>query len=52
MTVTKLTGHVAAELTDVDLRVPLSEETVAALRQGLADHHVLVVRDHHRRVRR
>lgn len=41
----KLTGFLGAEFPGVDLAEPLSEATAAALRSGLDEHHVLVVRD-------
>ena len=40
-----LTGALGAELLDIDLASPLSEATVAAIRQALLDHLVIFFRD-------
>lgn len=43
----KLTGNLGAELTGIDLSLPISDETAAALRYELGKHHVIVMRDQH-----
>jgi taurine dioxygenase len=42
-----LSEHTGVELRGVDLRDPLDESDVAALRRALADRHLLVFRDQH-----
>lgn len=45
VTIDRITGHVGAMIGGVDLRRPLSPETVAALRQALLDYGVIFLRD-------
>lgn len=45
MTVRRLTGAIAAEVSGVDLTQPLSEPTFAAVREAFLEHCVLVFRD-------
>jgi taurine dioxygenase len=45
MTVQPLTASIGAEVTGVDLSAPLSDATVAGIRQALLDHLVLFFRD-------
>lgn len=45
LTITPLTPHIGAEVTGVDLKQRLPEDTVARLRQALVDHIVLVIRE-------
>src|SRR5258708_29209989 len=44
-TITPLTPHTGAEVTDLDLAKPIDAETKAALNRAWARHHVLVIRD-------
>jgi taurine dioxygenase len=46
-TITPLTDHTGAEIAGLDFTQPVDIETRGALQRGLADHHVLVVRDQH-----
>jgi len=45
LTIHPLPGGLGAELTDVDLRPPMADETSAAIRQAFLSHRVLVVRE-------
>jgi taurine dioxygenase len=45
LSVTPLTAAIGAEIAGVDLRRPLADETVAAVRQALLDHLVVFFRD-------
>lgn len=45
MNITKLSPHIGAEVTGVDLTAPLDAETRAALNSALADNVALVIRD-------
>lgn len=44
-TVEKIAPAIGAEIGQIDLRAPLDDDTVAALRKALVDHKVLVFRD-------
>jgi taurine dioxygenase len=46
-TTTKLTGFVGAELSDLDLNKPISDDTANLLRHSLSAHHMIVVRNQH-----
>jgi taurine dioxygenase len=43
--ITRLTGFLGAEMSDVDLRLLDDRDLRSALRAALSDHHVLVIRD-------
>jgi taurine dioxygenase len=45
LTIAPLSGTVGAEIGGIDVSRPLDETTVAALRQALVEHHVIVLRD-------
>ncbi len=45
LTVRRIAGHIGADVDGVDLRGPLDEATVAALRSALLEHRVIVFRD-------
>src|ERR1700761_8491910 len=42
--VTRLAGHIGAEITGVDTGTPLSDEVIAKIRQTLLDHKVVFLR--------
>jgi alpha-ketoglutarate-dependent taurine dioxygenase len=44
-TITPLTDHTGAEITGVDFRKPVGDDTRAAMNRALAEHHVVVIRD-------
>ena len=45
MQVTKLSPHIAAEVTGIDLREPVDEETRRRLNAAVVDNVALVIRD-------
>ena len=45
MSISPMTGVLGAEIAGVDLSEELSDETIAAIRSALLEHHVLVFRD-------
>ena len=42
--VTRLAGHIGAEISGVDTGAPLSDEVIAKIRQALLDHKVVFLR--------
>jgi alpha-ketoglutarate-dependent taurine dioxygenase len=45
VSVTRLAGHIGAEISGVDTAGPLSDDAVASIRQALLDHKVVFLRD-------
>src|SRR5947208_15602290 len=42
--VTRLAGHIGAEITGVDIGTPLSDEVIAKIREAILDHKVVLLR--------